>query len=127
MAEEVLPAGDVPAETPKSLQVLVDERDLRTLYVNLTRIHVTHEEMVMDLIFSMPNPNPGAGQKQQMLFKVTDRVVMNYPTAKRLALQITQLVKRYEQQFGEVPVQAAQRPPATPARKSKTAPPKEGQ
>ena len=117
MAEDVLPAGDVHAATPQGLQVLVDERDLRTLYVNMARIHVTYEEVVMDLIFSMPNPTPGAGGQQQMLFKVTDRVVMSYPTAKRLSQQITQLVKRYEQQFGELPVQVGQpRPPATPAR-----------
>ena len=51
---------------------------------NLVRIHTTHEEVVLDLVFSMPNPNPGNAGQQQMLFKVTDRVVMSYPTAKRL-------------------------------------------
>jgi hypothetical protein len=45
-----------------------------------------------------------------MLFKVTDRVIMSYPTAKRLAQSVTQLIKRYEQQFGELPTQPAQRP-----------------
>jgi len=94
----------------QGLQILVDERDLRTLYVNMVRIHTTHEEVVLDAIFSMPNPNPAAGT-QQMLFKVTDRIIMSYPTAKRLATSLTQLIKRYEQQFGELPTQAGQRPP----------------
>ena len=44
-----------------------------------------------------------------MLFKVTDRVVMSYINAKRLAMSLGQLVKRYEQQFGELPMQPGQR------------------
>ena len=58
--------------------------------------------VVLDLGFNMPSPNPQPGQ-QQLLFKVTDRVIMTYPTAKRLALSLGQLIKRYEQQFGELP------------------------
>ena len=50
----------------------------------------------------MPNPNPQGGQ-QQLLFKVTDRVIMSYGNAKRLAMSLQQLIKRYEQQFGELP------------------------
>jgi hypothetical protein len=110
MAEDIQTHSDTQTQTtPQGLQILVDERELRTLYVNMVRIHTTHEEVVLDMIFSMPNPNPAAGQ-QQMLFKVTDRVIMSYPTAKRLAQSVTQLIKRYEQQFGELPTQPAQRP-----------------
>jgi len=108
MADETHPHGETSTgATPAGLQILVDERELRTLYVNMVRIHTTHEEVVLDLIFSMPNPNPAAGQ-QQMLFKVTDRVIMSYPTAKRLATSVSQLIKRYEQQFGDLPTQPGQ-------------------
>ena len=48
--------------------------------------------------------NRGKAGKQQVLIKVADRVIMSYPTAKRLANSLGQLVKRYEQQFGEVPM-----------------------
>jgi hypothetical protein len=70
--------------------------------------------VVLDLGFNMPNPNPNpqqAGQQQQpqLLFKVTDRVIMNYSVAKRLALSLGQLIKRYEQQFGEISIQPGQR------------------
>ncbi len=44
-----------------------------------------------------------------MLFKVTDRVIMSYVNAKRLAMSLGQLVKRYEQQFGELPLNPGQR------------------
>jgi hypothetical protein len=109
MAEEV-PTGEPHPTQQQGLQVRVDERDIRTLYVNMVRLHTTQEEVVMDLIFSMPNPNPGPGGQLEMLFKVSDRAIMSYPTAKKLAQSITQLVKRYEQQFGEVAVPGLQRP-----------------
>jgi hypothetical protein len=102
MAEEAQPQGD--AQASQGLQIFVDEHEMRTLYANMVRIHTTQEEVVLDMVFNMPNPNPrGSGQQQpQMLFKVNDRVIVSYATAKRLAQQITQLVKRYEQQFGEI-------------------------
>jgi hypothetical protein len=34
---------------------------------------------------------------------------MSYSNAKRLAASLTQLIRRYEQQFGEIPVQPGQR------------------
>lgn len=100
-------------EGQQGVQVLLDERDMRTLYSNAYRIHTATEEVVLDLGFNMPNPNmqqgqPQAQQQQQLLFKVTDRVIMSYPAAKRLAMSLGQLVKRYEQQFGEIPAQPGQ-------------------
>jgi hypothetical protein len=36
-------------------------------------------------------------------------MVMTYSTAKKLAMSLTQFVKRYEQQFGEIPTQPGRR------------------
>jgi hypothetical protein len=106
MAEEIEQAG---AAGQQQVQVLVDERDMKTLYANAYRIHTAEQEAVIDFGFNMPNPNAQAGQQQQVLLKVTDRVVISYVTAKRLALSLQQLVKRFEQQFGEIPVMPGQR------------------
>lgn len=90
----------------QQIQVMLDERDMRTLYSNAYRIHTAPEEVILDLGFNMPNPNQQPGQpSQQMLFKVTDRCIMSYGNAKRLAMSLQQLIKRYEQQFGEIPMQ----------------------
>src|SRR3954466_14988892 len=91
----------------QGVQVLLDERELRTIYSNAYRFHTTADEVVIDIGFNMPNPNPApqGGSGQQLLFKVTDRVIMSYGNAKRLAMSLTQLVKRFEQQFGEIPTQ----------------------
>jgi len=88
-----------------SVEVLLDERELRTIYINAYRMHTLPEEVAIDLGFNMPNPNHNGqnGAQQQILFKVTDRVVMSYSSAKRMAAALTQLVRRYEQQVGEIP------------------------
>jgi hypothetical protein len=109
MAEEMEQAGQAGAAGQQQVQVLVDERDMKTLYANAYRIHTAEQEAVIDFGFNMPNPNAQAGQQQQVLLKVTDRVVISYVTAKRLALSLQQLVKRFEQQFGEIPVMPGQR------------------
>jgi hypothetical protein len=101
MSEES-PTTPEQAQQP-GVQVLLDERELRTIYSNAYRFHTTNDEVVIDIGFNMPNPNPNPQGPAQLLFKVTDRVVMTYPNAKRLAMSLTQLVKRFEQQFGEIP------------------------
>src|ERR1700753_1180740 len=96
MAEDTIQDSSQPG-----VQVLLDERELRQIYSNAYRIHATADEVVVDLGFNMPNPNPQPGQ-QQLLLKITDRVVMSYLNAKRLSQSLGQLIKRYEQQFGEL-------------------------
>lgn len=108
MSEETQGQMQQPDQQQQSVQVLLDERELRTLYTNAYRIHTAPEEVVIDLGFNMANPNP-QGPQAQLLFKVTDRVVMSYVNAKRLAMSLGQLIKRYEQQFGELPLQPGQR------------------
>ena len=111
MAEDIETTGagaGQPGGQQQQVQVLVDERDMKTVYANAYRIHTAEQEAVVDFGFNMPNPNAQQGQ-QQVLLKVTDRVVISYVTAKRLALSLQQLVKRFEQQFGEIPVMPGQR------------------
>jgi len=94
----------------QSVQLMLDERELRTTFSNAYRIHTTAEEVVLDFGFNMPHPNPQGGG-QQLLFKVNDRIIMSYPNVKRLAASLSQLVNRYEQSFGPIAMQPAQRAP----------------
>ena len=109
MAEDVPTTPATTQQTEGGVQVLLDERELRTFYANAYRIHTSSEEVIVDLGFNMPNPNPNAPGGASLLFKVTDRAILSYTNAKRLAMSLTQLVKRYEQQFGEIPVQGPKR------------------
>jgi len=108
MAEEI--PTDPQQAAQQNFQLVIDERDLRTIYSNSYRIHATADEVVVDLSFNMPDPNPQQGQQPRLILKISDRVVLSYLNAKRLALSLGQLVKRYEQQFGEL-VPPGQRPP----------------
>jgi len=105
MAEDIHQDPNQPG-----VQVLLDERELRQIYSNSYRIHATNDEVIIDLGFNMPNPNPQTGQ-QQLLLKITDRVVMSYLNAKRLSHSLGQLIKRYEQQFGELVPPGQRTPP----------------
>ncbi len=102
MSEET-PAAGTP-EQQQQAQLLLDDRDMRVSYVNGYFFHpsLTNDEVVMDVGFNVPRPNPQQGGQLQVWFKVSDRMVMSYPTAKRLANSLIQAVKRYEQQFGEI-------------------------
>lgn len=104
MADETTPA---PTNGDQNVQLVVDDRDLKTVYTNGYLINQTAEEVVIDFGFNMPRPNQGG--QPQVLFKLTDRVVLSYPNAKRLAGSLLQLIKRYEQQFGEIPTQPGAR------------------
>jgi hypothetical protein len=103
MAEQA-PTPQPAAGGESHIEALVDEREMRSIYSNFFRMFTASEELILEFCFNMPNPNPAQAGKQQVLIKVADRVIMSYPTAKRLANSLGQLVKRYEQQFGEVPM-----------------------
>jgi hypothetical protein len=100
MADDVIQHS---GEAQQGVQVLLDESTLKTTYSNAYRIHTSMEEVIVDLGFNMVNPNPQTGQPQ-MLFKVTERIVMTYANTKRLSISLQQLIKRYEQQFGDIPL-----------------------
>jgi hypothetical protein len=105
MSEET--TGPTTTTDAANVQLMLDERDMKSTFSNAYRIHTTAEEVVIDFGFNMLNPNPQTGQ-QQMLFKVTERMIMTYSTVKRLTGSLTQLIRRYEQQFGEIPMQPGQ-------------------
>jgi len=109
MAEDVTPIEG----QQQSVQVVLDERDMKTNFANGYRIHTTSEEVIIDFGFNLLNPNPQGGQSQ-MLFKVTDRIILSYPSVKRLSGSIRQLIQRYEQQFGEIPTQTGSAPQSGP-------------
>jgi hypothetical protein len=100
MADEQAPQQ--PAD--QNVQLVVDDRELKVTYSNGYFINQTAEEVVLDFGFNLPRPAQ-PGQQPQVLFKLNDRVILSYPNAKRLAGSLLQLIKRYEQQFGEISTQ----------------------
>ena len=111
----------------QQVRLRVDSREMSTGYANAFRTHGTAEEVIIDFGLNMvtqsPNQNGGAGAGAgaaatgqdagaaggEILFKLNDRVVMNYYSAKRLAITLGQIIRRHEDQFGELKLNVAER------------------
>src|SRR3990170_3172057 len=87
----------------RQVRLRIDERNMRSNYANAFRANGTAEELMLD--FGVNNIVPGAqGELNQpeIIFQVNERVVLNYYTAKRLALTLGQIIRRHEEQFGQL-------------------------
>jgi len=100
----------------QQVRLRMDERNMRTAYANAFRANATAEEVMMDFGLNLLSPGTAAaaaagGQQAQpeIIFQVNDRVIMNYYSAKRLAITLSQLIRRHEEQFGELELDVSKR------------------
>ena len=97
----------------RQVRLRIDEREMRSSYTNAFRTNTTAEEVVVDFGMNLMTPVQGEqasqGQGGEILFKINDRIIMNYYTAKRLAMTMSQIVRQYEQRFGELKLNANER------------------
>ena len=108
-------SGDKPIEEQareqtgqRKIRIRMDERNMRTSYANAFRTNGTAEEVMLD--FGLNVVSPAQQQDQpEIIFRVNDRVILNYYSAKRLALTLGQLIRRHEDQFGELEMDVAKR------------------
>ena len=93
---------NAPQDQPSQQQVRVrfDEREMKTAYANAFRTNGTDDEVILDLGMNFVIPPSGQDAQPEIAFKVTDRIVMNYYSAKRLAIMLGQVIRRHEEQFG---------------------------
>lgn len=93
----------------KQIRVRVDERNMKTSYANAFRTNGTAEEVILDFGLNMVNPVVAKADVPEITFQVSERVIMNYFSAKRLAITLSQLIRRHEDQFGELELDVAKR------------------
>lgn len=93
----------------QQVRLRIDERDMRSSYANAFRTNGTAEEVMLDFGVNIMNPTGPEQENSEILFKVNERVIMNYFSAKRLALTLGQLIRRHEEQFGELQLDVAKR------------------
>ena len=84
----------------QQVQLRIDEASMETTYANAFRTNGTAEEVMLD--FGLNLMAPPQGGKPQILFRVNERIILNYYSAKRLAITLSQLIRRHEEQFGEL-------------------------
>jgi hypothetical protein len=84
------------------VRVRVDEREMKTTYANAFRTNGTAEEVMLDFGLNLVTPAQDQNQSPDILFKATDRIILNYYSAKRLAVTLSRLIRQHEEQFGEL-------------------------
>jgi hypothetical protein len=94
----------VPEERRGVLNLRYDRAT--TSYANLAVLTSTMEEVVLN--FGI-NVNPPTA-KNEVNVEVTNRIIMSYPSAKRLALTLGNMIQRYEARSGVIPVGPAEGP-----------------
>ncbi len=108
-------ANETQEESPKGVEsstdqqqsqvrIELDDAGVDALYANLCRVSSTPEEVILDLAV---NPNPMGAPNQKL--KVSQRVILNHYTAKRLAALLTATVQRHEQAFGRLEIDVRKR------------------
>ena len=89
-------AAEAPAADAQAQQTLiVDDSGISAGYANFCRVSSTPEELILDLGL---NPNPYATGEVKV--PVTQRIIMNHFTAKRLLSALSMALQRHEQAFG---------------------------
>jgi hypothetical protein len=93
-AEEVKAPAPAPQQQ-QMMQVEVDDSHVTASYANFCRVTGSPEELIID--FGL-NPQPVGVPKNPIT--VTQRVIVNYYTAKRLLHALSLSVQRHESVFG---------------------------
>ena len=97
----------------QQVQLRIDEAKMETTYANAFRTNGTAEEVILDFGLNLIGPGaqqqPGQQPQPQILFKVNQRVIMNYYSVKRPAITLSQLIRRHEDQFGELEMDVTKR------------------
>ena len=106
--EDARPPGENPEEQVRQqtgqqqVRLRIDERNLESTYCNAFRTHPTADEVMIDFGINVVNPAQQEGGQPEIVLQLKDRVFMNFYTAKRLAITLSQVIRRHEEAFGEL-------------------------
>ena len=124
MAQQKNDSGEKPIEEQareqtgqRQVRLRIDERNMRSSYANAFRTNGTAEEVMLDFGLNLISPatqqpaadQPAEKQQPEIIFQISDRVILNYYSAKRLAITLSQLIRRHEDQFGQLELDVAKR------------------
>lgn len=88
--------------------IVLDSANMRNTYANV--INVTGNREEFSFLFGM-NQSWGADQNE-LKVQMTDRIVVNPFSAKRLAKLLNDLIKDYESRYGTIHIETKQPTPA---------------
>ncbi len=86
-------AADGPEPNADPVRVVLSQRDLKTAYANGFQTHHLNEEVIVDFGLQLPVRDEKAEGKVAVSFELGQRIIMNYPTAARLAQALAQAIQ----------------------------------
>jgi hypothetical protein len=106
--DSAIPVNDQPGNPQQQQQMppefKFDDSKVTATYANFCRVTGTPEELIID--FGL-NPQPIGFPTQPIV--VTDRIVTNFYTAKRMLIALQTTIMRHEQAFGTIEVDVQKR------------------
>lgn len=87
--------GEHGAAAQQAPQIKVDDTKANACYANFCRVTGTPEELIIDFAL---NPQPVGVPTEPIV--ITQRLVTNFYTAKRLLSALAMTIQRHEQAFG---------------------------
>ena len=85
-------------------EVVLDDKNAHIAYANFARVTATPEEVIIDFAL---NPNPFMTGRQDI--QVSQRLIVNFYTAKRLWIALGQTIQRHEATYGSVELDVTRR------------------
>jgi lactate dehydrogenase-like 2-hydroxyacid dehydrogenase len=92
-----------PQNAPQ--QIAISMEKAQTVYSNMCRGAMTSEEVLLDFALN-PNIN---GRVLDEPAEITTRLVLSFPSAKRLLHLLHAMVTKHEETFGPVPMDPSER------------------
>lgn len=117
MSDEEIAQGEPGTDEQRRGTLNLRYSEAQASYANIAVLTATREEVIMNFGINAAPPTPD----RQVNVEITNRIIMSYPSAKRLAITLGNVVQRYESAHGVIQVapeggvgaQAAERQPGT--------------
>ena len=104
MAEQNPRTGEEHPAPAQQAEVVLNDKEAHAAYSNFARVTATPEEVIID--FGL-NPNPFLAGRQEV--NISQRLIMNFYTAKRLCSALAMTLQRHEATFGQVELDVRRR------------------
>jgi hypothetical protein len=108
-AEDTIEAQAAAQMGRPQVSIRIDESNLQTNYISGFRPSMGPEELVLDFGLNRTHATGNEDNPVEIVFQSSNRLIMSYYSAKRLAIAMSRVVRRYEEEFGEIELNAADR------------------
>ena len=108
MADETAESRQQEPEQQRG-SVALHYENARLNYANVTLVNTTPEEVVLNFGINAVPPT----REREVNVQITDRIILSYASAKRLAITLGNVVKRYEDADGVIDLPRRQAAPST--------------